>query len=203
MVPIWQLGYSDAVYQPICEVLLDQDYFNGVGNYLLAEALHRCGIWAFDSASDVLALMLFSQGDSVEKSDRDLLCMLHKLALELVEMLGSGNNYNFGQSSKKIEFTVPFLQWWQCYRQRGAKSVRNKKKRNVWYRGELGSSAMVEKRKGWTISVELDESNTEYRKASSETKSMVVWRYGAHLTIRVFICSIPADRRGFVEPGLL
>ena len=55
--------------------------------------------------------MLFSQGDSVEKSDRDLLCMLHKLALELVELLGSENNYNFGRSSKEDEFTVPFLQW--------------------------------------------------------------------------------------------
>ena len=44
MVPICQLGYSDAVYQLIGKVLLDQDNFNGVMNYLLAEELHPCGI---------------------------------------------------------------------------------------------------------------------------------------------------------------
>ena len=30
-----------AFSKPICEVMLDQRYFNGVGNYLRAEALYR------------------------------------------------------------------------------------------------------------------------------------------------------------------
>lgn len=51
--------------KPICEVLLDQRYFNGCGNYLRAEILHRYFVWlctfrlglgflAFDCFSDIL-----------------------------------------------------------------------------------------------------------------------------------------------------
>ena len=32
---------ASAFGKPICELMLDQRYFNGVGNYLRAEALHR------------------------------------------------------------------------------------------------------------------------------------------------------------------
>ena len=149
------------------EVLLDQGHFIGVGNYLRAKALHRCRIRPFDSTVDVLAPMLFSQGGSVEKPD--LLYMMHNLALEVYELLGPGNNYDIGGGSKKEEFTVPILEWCQCYRQRAAKRVRDKNKRSVWYKGELGSCALVEKRKGWTVSVELNENNTDHRMTRNET----------------------------------
>jgi formamidopyrimidine-DNA glycosylase len=32
---------ASAFSKPICEVLLNQKYFNGIGNYLRAEILHR------------------------------------------------------------------------------------------------------------------------------------------------------------------
>ena len=32
---------KNAFDQPICEVLLNQKYFNGIGNYLRAEILYR------------------------------------------------------------------------------------------------------------------------------------------------------------------
>jgi endonuclease VIII-like 1 len=41
--------------KPICEVLLDQKYFNGIGNYLRAEILHRARVAPFAKARTVLA----------------------------------------------------------------------------------------------------------------------------------------------------
>lgn len=37
----------------ICEVLLEQKYFNGIGNYLRAEVMYRAGISPFVVARDV------------------------------------------------------------------------------------------------------------------------------------------------------
>jgi len=35
-------GIDSTIFnKPICEVLLNQKYFNGIGNYLRAEVLHR------------------------------------------------------------------------------------------------------------------------------------------------------------------
>ena len=34
--------HSKTFKKPICEVLNDQMYFNGIGNYLRAEILYRC-----------------------------------------------------------------------------------------------------------------------------------------------------------------
>ncbi|KAK7080768.1 Nei endonuclease VIII-like 1 [Halocaridina rubra] len=51
-----------AFNKPICEALLNQKYFNGIGNYLRAEILYRCGIRPFDQAREVLMeLKLLSQ----------------------------------------------------------------------------------------------------------------------------------------------
>ncbi len=42
--------HKSAFDRPICEVLLEQAWFNGIGNYLRAEILHRanvraCRVW--------------------------------------------------------------------------------------------------------------------------------------------------------------
>jgi endonuclease VIII-like 1 len=48
-------GRSAAAFDvPICEMLLDQRYFNGIGNYLRAEILHRAGVRPFERARDAL-----------------------------------------------------------------------------------------------------------------------------------------------------
>nr|XP_045372796.1 endonuclease 8-like 1 isoform X2 [Camelus bactrianus] len=43
-----------AFDRPICEALLDQRFFNGIGNYLRAEILHRLRIPPFEKARTVL-----------------------------------------------------------------------------------------------------------------------------------------------------
>jgi hypothetical protein len=45
----------------ICEVMLDQQYFNGIGNYLRAEILHRADVHPFARARDVLQTALTSK----------------------------------------------------------------------------------------------------------------------------------------------
>merc|ERR1712212_785471 len=46
---------SDRAFdRPICEVLLNQKYFNGIGNYLRAEILFRLNIPPFVQAREVL-----------------------------------------------------------------------------------------------------------------------------------------------------
>mmetsp|Transcript_36870 Transcript_36870/g.92421 ORF Transcript_36870/g.92421 Transcript_36870/m.92421 type:complete len:328 (+) Transcript_36870:147-1130(+) len=46
---------SRSFQRPVCELLLDQRYFNGVGNYLRAEILYRAGVTdPFRSAHQVL-----------------------------------------------------------------------------------------------------------------------------------------------------
>ncbi|KAI8793122.1 endonuclease 8 1 [Biomphalaria glabrata] len=48
---------DDTVFKkPICEVMLNQKYFNGIGNYLRAEILYRCRIPPFERANTVLKL---------------------------------------------------------------------------------------------------------------------------------------------------
>uniref|UniRef100_G3VI40 DNA-(apurinic or apyrimidinic site) lyase n=1 Tax=Sarcophilus harrisii TaxID=9305 RepID=G3VI40_SARHA len=50
--------------KPICEALLDQKFFNGIGNYLRAEILHRLKIPPFEKARTVLeALKCWRPGD--------------------------------------------------------------------------------------------------------------------------------------------
>eukprot|EP00042_Codosiga_hollandica_P055767 m.788293 g.788293 ORF g.788293 m.788293 type:complete len:253 (+) comp59192_c1_seq12:96-854(+) len=47
--------YEDDYFKkPICEIMLDQQYFSGIGNYLRAEILHRAKIHPFTPARSVL-----------------------------------------------------------------------------------------------------------------------------------------------------
>lgn len=46
---------ADKVFdRPICEALLDQRFFNGIGNYLRAEILYRLRMPPFEKARTVL-----------------------------------------------------------------------------------------------------------------------------------------------------
>ncbi|ETE66653.1 Endonuclease 8-like 1, partial [Ophiophagus hannah] len=60
---------SDKAFnKPICEALLNQKFFNGVGNYLRAEILHRSKIPPFEKARTVLEeLQRGLQGGNLRK----------------------------------------------------------------------------------------------------------------------------------------
>ena len=48
---------DSAFNKAICETLLNQKYFNGIGNYLRAEILFRLKIPPFTKARDVLGMV--------------------------------------------------------------------------------------------------------------------------------------------------
>eukprot|EP01098_Paradermamoeba_levis_P007486 TRINITY_DN3096_c0_g1_i1.p1 TRINITY_DN3096_c0_g1~~TRINITY_DN3096_c0_g1_i1.p1 ORF type:complete len:286 (-),score=76.23 TRINITY_DN3096_c0_g1_i1:660-1517(-) len=63
---------SSALRKPICTLLLDQTFFNGIGNYLRAEILHRISVQPFTPAADAILSSIPSekrkdlQGEEVE-----------------------------------------------------------------------------------------------------------------------------------------
>lgn len=65
---------NDKVFaKPICEVLLNQKYFNGVGNYIRSTILYYMGVNPFESARDVIMKhpqILQMCKDVIEKSYR-------------------------------------------------------------------------------------------------------------------------------------
>lgn len=127
--------------QPICEVLLDQRYFNGVGNYIRAEALYRLNIKPFTPAKEHLLLLLSVKKEEKEiivKNDPDgcddLLSMLHKLGNEVVQIGLEENGYYYEGTKKKSGFA----EWLQCYNQEGMSKCKDSKGRTMWYTGEVG-----------------------------------------------------------------
>ncbi|XP_077738083.1 endonuclease 8-like 1 isoform X3 [Canis aureus] len=86
-----------AFEQPICEALLDQRFFNGIGNYLRAEILHRLGIPPFEKARTVLEALqqrrpspeqTLSQKIRAKLQSPDLLELCHSVPKEVVQLGG-------------------------------------------------------------------------------------------------------------------
>lgn len=89
-----------AFSKPICEVLLDQRYFNGIGNYLRAEILYRASQDPFEEARKAL-------------SKNPLITELCKrIPLEAYQ-LGGGQLKDWESPFKIPRFS--FEQWLQCY----------------------------------------------------------------------------------------
>ncbi|XP_043979687.1 endonuclease 8-like 1 [Gambusia affinis] len=148
---------SDRAFdRPICEVLLNQKYFNGIGNYLRAEILYRLNIPPFVCARDVLeGLELedeFENGKPVKDEitetktpDRgkkkaikqeagDVLRLCHTVPLEVVNLGGKGYD------PEKMDYSA-FEAWLRCYYVDGMKSVRDHNGRTMWFKGDPGPMA--------------------------------------------------------------
>ncbi|XP_026859116.2 endonuclease 8-like 1 isoform X3 [Electrophorus electricus] len=111
-----------AFDRPICEALLNQKYFNGIGNYLRAEILHRLSIPPFMKARTVLEELELKDEDKTmiteentenseggtRKSKSDLLSLCHTVPLEVVSLGGKGYD------PEKRDYTE-FEAWLQCY----------------------------------------------------------------------------------------
>ncbi|XP_070687066.1 endonuclease 8-like 1 [Pempheris klunzingeri] len=145
---------SDRAFdRPICEVLLNQKYFNGIGNYLRAEILFRLNIPPFVPARNILEGLESEDIHEKEKpvkneikntksSDRanqkrvegetgDLLRLCHTVPLEVVSLGGKGYD------PEKADYS-DFEAWLQCYYVDGMKSVRDHNGRTMWFKGEPG-----------------------------------------------------------------
>ncbi|XP_058283727.1 endonuclease 8-like 1 isoform X7 [Hylobates moloch] len=87
-----------AFDRPICEALLDQRFFNGIGNYLRAEILYRLKIPPFEKARSVLEALqqrrpspelTLSQKIRTKLQNPDLLELCHSVPKEVVQLGGS------------------------------------------------------------------------------------------------------------------
>ncbi|KAF4081329.1 hypothetical protein AMELA_G00160160 [Ameiurus melas] len=142
---------SDKAFdRPICEALLNQKYFNGIGNYLRAEILYRSNIPPFVKARTVLEglnlkheeTMNIKAEPSPEKpgvdekkiESPDLLSLCHTVPLEVVNLGGKGYD------PEKHDYTQ-FASWLQCYNVDGMKSVRDHNGRTMWFKGDAGPLA--------------------------------------------------------------
>ncbi|KAI8508017.1 Endonuclease 8-like 1 [Branchiostoma belcheri] len=135
-----------AFNRPICEVLLNQKYFNGVGNYLRAEVLYRLGIPPFVSARSVLeplakAEELVAQngkkGVKIKTEQPDLLELCNKLALEVVSL--GAMTYSHAPDSESSHDA--FLRWLQCYYNSDMRTLVDHNGRTIWFKGEAGPLA--------------------------------------------------------------
>ena len=115
-----------AFNHPICETLLDQKYFNGIGNYLRAEILFRAGVQPFSQAREVL--------ESVElgsKEDQDIILLCHTVSLEVLQ-LDKGKNYDPQGSDQS------FSSWLRCYNVEGMNHISDSHGRTIWFAGKPG-----------------------------------------------------------------
>ena len=122
--PLWEndawrslftpVALSDSCFDgAICEVMLDQRYFNGVGNYLRAEILDFAHIRPFDIAREVL---------SVAESRETLL----KATVTILK-----RSILAHRSKKRIQLAV--------FGMRFAKKELDAHGRTVWFRGDRGA----------------------------------------------------------------
>lgn len=143
---------SDRAFdRPICETLLNQKYFNGIGNYLRAEIIFRLDIPPFVKARTVLeGLESKDVCEEDEKPDKeatkisnqalkkvdtpDLLSMCHTVPLEVVKQGGKGYD------PEKVDYST-FKAWLQCYYVDGMKSIRDHNGRTMWFKDDPGPMA--------------------------------------------------------------
>ncbi|XP_033491054.1 endonuclease 8-like 1 [Epinephelus lanceolatus] len=184
------LSLSDRAFdRPICEVLLNQKYFNGIGNYLRAEILFRLNIPPFVAARTVLEGLdsedLYenekpvkneitgtktsgrAKQKQVNKETGDLLRLCHTVPLEVVNLGGKGYD------PQKQDYSG-FQAWLQCYCVDGMKSLRDHNGRTMWFKGEPGPMAPKEPKSPKAkkrAKKEDDHDYTQKKKARSRSES--------------------------------
>ncbi|XP_058011907.1 endonuclease 8-like 1 isoform X2 [Ahaetulla prasina] len=129
---------SDKAFnKPICEALLNQKFFNGVGNYLRAEILYRSKIPPFEKARTVLENLqqglqvsgaTLSKKVKLKRENPDLLEACHLLPMEAAN-LGGGKGYD----PTNREDAAVFEEWLHCYSVPGMKSLRDANGRTIWF----------------------------------------------------------------------
>ena len=124
------LNKSKVFEKPIYEVLMDQKYFNGIGNYLRAEILYKANINPFIKASTAI----------VKHPQILTLC---KDLPEEAYFIGGGElkdwenpynrGYGKGRINKRMKKDIPhdFRDWLQCYGK--SCSIEDSKGRKFWF----------------------------------------------------------------------
>ncbi|XP_066492470.1 endonuclease 8-like 1 [Tiliqua scincoides] len=141
---------SDKAFnRPICEALLNQKFFNGIGNYLRAEILYRSKIPPFEMARTVLENLqhreqysdtTLSKKLKWKQENPDLLELCHTVPMEVIK-LGS-KDYD---PANPGEYEA-FKEWFQCYFNPDSKTLHDANGRTIWFQGDPGPMAPKEKK---------------------------------------------------------
>ncbi|KAM7396764.1 hypothetical protein PAMP_019779 [Pampus punctatissimus] len=165
-----------AFDRPICEVLLNQKYFNGIGNYLRAEILFRLNIPPFVSARATMEglksedLCENETTDTETKKNRvkgetaDLLRMCHSVPLEVVNLGGKGYD------PEKADYS-DFEAWLQCYYVDGMTSMRDHNGRTMWFKGDPGPMVPKDSKSPKTKRAKKDDHDYTHKKREAGTKT--------------------------------
>jgi len=110
--------HQRAFDRPIGEALLNQRYFNGIGNYLRAEILYKADQNPFESARDAIT------------NNPKILEYCNSIPLEAF-VLGGGQlkqwENPFGVEPDR------FTKWMKCYGNQGMKTIRDRNGRRLWF----------------------------------------------------------------------
>jgi len=119
-----------AFDKPICETLLNQEFFNGIGNYLRAEILYRCNVPPFTQSRSVLEPLL----TNVKTEEPDIIELCHLVSKEVLA-LGGGKGYDTEFDPEERE---NFNNWLRCYYQDGMQNLVDHNGRTIWFSGPPG-----------------------------------------------------------------
>ncbi|NXI38484.1 NEIL1 Endonuclease, partial [Galbula dea] len=138
-----------AFDKPICEALLNQKFFNGIGNYLRSEILYRLKIPPFEKARTVLEALkdqeqarrkknpslTLSKKLKLMQENPDLLELCHTVPTEVIT--AEKNLFE----PDHVDNYAAFKNWLQCYLVPGMSSLRDRNGRTIWFQGEPGPMA--------------------------------------------------------------
>ena len=110
---------AKAFDKPLCEILLDQKYFNGIGNYLLAEILGRLNVNPFQKMNDLS-----------KKKLNELLSLCKKIPQQAY--VAGGAQLKDWKNPNKVS-KKKFDKWKKFYKGRNCLSVVTDTGRNFWY----------------------------------------------------------------------
>jgi len=123
-----------AFNKPICEAMLNQKFFNGIGNYLRAEILYRLNIAPFTQARKVLEPL--AENREVKRETSDILDLCHLLPHEVLNLC-DGTSTGYDAESGGKEYSA-FNNWLQCYYQDGMTNMVDHNGRTMWFKGPAG-----------------------------------------------------------------
>ena len=113
--------------KPLCEVLMNQKWFNGIGNYVRAEVLYRLDVNPFQPANQLTVGEL-----------NQLTTIIH-LAFRDTYQMGGGQLKDWhnptGASAKD------FNEWIKCYSKKSSASVKDSTGRKFWFDPKWKESA--------------------------------------------------------------
>jgi len=110
---------SKSFKQPIYELLMNQRYFNGVGNYIRSEVLYRMQINPFTYANELSAETIGSLIHTIHMCFRD------------AYTLGGGKYTNWFNPNGTNE--ADFKNWLKCYGNTSMSRIKDPNGRTFWY----------------------------------------------------------------------